>query len=857
MTRKLALAVLTIVALVTFAACTEIGRELGGDEPATLQQTPPGEGASVPTAPAPAPAGEAATSPTMAAPATSTPQPTPTAAGGEWVEYTSEEGGFSVMMPGQPKEDTTGAGDFSLNVEQENAYYTVNYTEMPAATIDLGEEDIKQVLTEAGNGAVSAINGTVISERELTLNGYQGREVRAETSASGMDATYVARIYLVNGHLFQTVVVAETDAMSEEDIQTFLDSFTLTAEAPSPDDMSGTEEEGEASSETEAAWVEYTSDEYGFSVKMPEQPEEIVEGGGGFLVKVSRDTANYRVNISPLPASLAEAGAEEIKQFLAETGNEEVGSIEGTTVSERELPLDGHPGYEIVADVAVGEMDATYTARIYQVENHIFRLIGIAEKESEHIEDVQTFLDSFALRDEGEGTEGETMEGVEGEGTGEPAAEQPAEVPAAAPPTAAGDLLLAVGKSSNLLSILSPEGWMAPTVEPELSACISADALFDENGQPWIACNYLITSADGGQTWSTVEIPQEISLGRKAMLGPNNQIWWIEDKQIVVVDAASSSIVETYAPMQSTGEEFFPTDLATFAPDGTLWLGGMNIKGSELVSFDGTAWKAYGENEDLGVESYENPQGFLVSSDGELLIFTTTAVYTLEDGQLQVAIDEAPTTVNDVIQLPGGEIWVATYSGISIWDGTQWREVTRENGLLSEKISDLAIDASGRVWAATDYGLHVQTGEGWLIALPSDSGIAESRISALAVSGAPQLPPFAEVPKTAPLTGIILLNGTPVADTRVQVCNESGNLFFSETPCEDLSIQEVATTDESGRFTFEALPLASYQLYAVNPQGEEGPEWVDLTFLEKIDLLEVLEAGETMDIGEIELSEGF
>jgi len=397
MSRKRVFTTLTLIVatFALFAACTETGDDRGtSGEPSAGQQPPPTEHAATATDEAPPP--EDAPTPTIAIqlPPTTTAQPTPTTAEEEWVEYASEEYNFSILLPDQPEENTMGSSDFSLSLEQETAYYAVNCSEMPRNTTELGDKDIRKILHEAGNGAINAINGTLTSERELTLNGYPGREVIAETSVGGMDATYTARIYLVDEWLFRTVVVVQADAAPEEDIQTFLDSFTLTTQAPKQDTTS-------ESSDKTASWVTYTSAEYGFSVMMPEQPEEVVEAEGDVLVKVSRETDNYRVIYSPRPETLAEASTKEIQQFLVEAARDEVTSIEGATVSERDITLNGYPGREIVADVTVGTMDATYIARIYQVDNHIFRLIGLAEKGSEYAENIPTFLNSFALLEAG------------------------------------------------------------------------------------------------------------------------------------------------------------------------------------------------------------------------------------------------------------------------------------------------------------------------------------------------------------------------------------------------------------------------------------------------------------------------
>lgn len=426
-------------------------------------------------------------------------------------------------------------------------------------------------------------------------------------------------------------------------------------------------------------------------------------------------------------------------------------------------------------------------------------------------------------------------------------------------PANAGNIVVALGSGDNRISVLADTTWIVPEVQAELDACLNGSAFFDINGHIWVACaSDLARSSDGGQTWEAINVPREgIAFIQKTIYDPaKNQIWQLEGDTFTVVDAENGSIVATYTALDSTGEEGFPNESVAFAPDGTIWFGGININGSELVSFDGTTWTTYGENEDMGVQSYENPQLLLVNDEGTLMVFTGTAVYTMDGGQLSQIILESPTTANDLIQLPNGEIWVATYSGIQVWNGSTWSKIDRENGLPSDKVKDLALDAEGRIWAATDYGLIVQDGSGgWNVAVPSTSDIAESRIVAVAVSGVPSLPPVSDTVKTTTISGRIVMNGDPIADTTVELCNEGGRVFFDHTPCEDLMISQTVQTAEDGTFTFADVPIGTFQLYAVNPEGEDGsPQWVNVTFLNKIN---ALNEGKEVNVGDIELSDAF
>ncbi len=395
--------------------------------------------------------------------------------------------------------------------------------------------------------------------------------------------------------------------------------------------------------------------------------------------------------------------------------------------------------------------------------------------------------------------------------------------------------------------MLTGGAWVTP--DTDVNVCSTGIALIAPNNALWVGCNDLITSTDGGQTWSPVEVVSGLSLGQQAVLDPQNRLWWIESDVITVLDTSDGSIVETYNVTEVTGEEGFPTELAAVTADGTLWLAGLNIKGSELVSFDGTDWMAYGENEDMGLESYQSPQALYVNGDGAIRLVISGGIYSLDGETPTMEIDGGGvnqlSTAQDAIELPNGEVWVSSFGGIAVWDGSSWSEIGREEGLPSKVVYDLDYDTQGRVWAGTRYGLVVQDGSGaWQVALPSTSDIAESRIAAIAVSGAPTLPAEGEV-QTGSVTGTIVEGGSPVADTTVQVCNEPGASLFSTTPCEDHAVAETGTTDAQGNFSVGGLPLGTYSLSVEKPDGD----WVNFSF----DEINLFEPGQEYNVGTLDI----
>lgn len=144
-----------------------------------------------------------------------------------FTEFVSEEGGFSVSMPGTPTEETqsipTEAGDIEIHmfsIESGSTAYLVGYSDYPPDVIEIVDSDM--LLDSARDGAVG--DGALLSEKSITLGDYPGRELTVETSDEGI--MVYARVYLVGNRLYQVVVSTGDDALTEE-MRGFLDSFKL------------------------------------------------------------------------------------------------------------------------------------------------------------------------------------------------------------------------------------------------------------------------------------------------------------------------------------------------------------------------------------------------------------------------------------------------------------------------------------------------------------------------------------------------------------------------------------------------------------------------------------------------------
>src|SRR5437588_10600454 len=122
---------------------------------------------------------------------------------------TVNEDGFTVQMPGTPTHQTqsvdtpSGKIDITLlSVEKNNEAFIVGYNDIPAAIAAMADQDPTTFLNNARDGAVKNVNGKGTSEPPVTIDGHPGKEFTGESS-SPQEATFTARVYWVNPHLYQ------------------------------------------------------------------------------------------------------------------------------------------------------------------------------------------------------------------------------------------------------------------------------------------------------------------------------------------------------------------------------------------------------------------------------------------------------------------------------------------------------------------------------------------------------------------------------------------------------------------------------------------------------------------------------
>jgi hypothetical protein len=149
------------------------------------------------------------------------------AANKAWKIVQPENGGFTCEMPGEAKKATqnvfTAAGPISVVtylLEAPKGSFMASATAIPR---NAPAASTAQRLDGARDGAVKNVKGKLISEKQIRLDKYPGRELVIEPR----QGVYIhQRIFMVEDQLIQAVAVSPSKAATE-DIARFFQSVKL------------------------------------------------------------------------------------------------------------------------------------------------------------------------------------------------------------------------------------------------------------------------------------------------------------------------------------------------------------------------------------------------------------------------------------------------------------------------------------------------------------------------------------------------------------------------------------------------------------------------------------------------------
>lgn len=139
----------------------------------------------------------------------------------DWRELTSNDGGFSVLMPSKPRyeerslADAPGVTMHLWSAHAAKSVFGVGYADYPVAGTRL--------LDATRDALVANIRGRLLEEKPITSNGLAGLELTAESD----DRVLQARLLLSGTRLFQLVALGPKKDLrnAAEEVDLFLSSL--------------------------------------------------------------------------------------------------------------------------------------------------------------------------------------------------------------------------------------------------------------------------------------------------------------------------------------------------------------------------------------------------------------------------------------------------------------------------------------------------------------------------------------------------------------------------------------------------------------------------------------------------------
>ena len=149
----------------------------------------------------------------------------------EWAKVDSTEGRFSVVMPTTPQTSSSDVDTrlgklklYTLSSSSKVGEFMLSYADYPN---EANPADKDKVLDGVIDGVLKGLQGELISQNKITLNGNPGREMRARRTIEGAEMIFSWKVVLVGRRLYQMGVGTSKGDAESPDIQKFFMSLQL------------------------------------------------------------------------------------------------------------------------------------------------------------------------------------------------------------------------------------------------------------------------------------------------------------------------------------------------------------------------------------------------------------------------------------------------------------------------------------------------------------------------------------------------------------------------------------------------------------------------------------------------------
>ena len=254
-----------------------------------------------------------------------------------------------------------------------------------------------------------------------------------------------------------------------------------------------------------------------------------------------------------------------------------------------------------------------------------------------------------------------------------------------------------------------------------------------QDGKLWVGTDggiHLMDPADPSSPWQTFKQSEIPTMGgswaRAIAVGQDGAVWFT---------ATNGSASRYQGGEWTMFKDIYSFDAVAVDADGRAWFGD-DSKGVIVLNADGTQAFALTIAEGL---PGNNVQAIVVDGAGRVWIGTNEGLAKYEGNALSVVFDkdtkEIPNKYIRALTLDAnGDLVIGTFTGVARYNGSQVEVLVdfAKDGFNDARLTTVSIAPDGKVWAGTDKGLLTNANGAWKLYTTKD-GLSTNYVSALQV----------------------------------------------------------------------------------------------------------------------------
>lgn len=148
----------------------------------------------------------------------------------QWSEFSSEDGGYSILTPGKAVQGTASFQTAGSTVTAHTITAISPSIDLMCGYYDFppGELDVEKVFDATRNGSVNKVHGILQFETKIALDGHPGRRFRA----TGIGNAFVDEEMFMIGRRFYLITISTATKEPNTDIDKIFNSLRFKARNP-------------------------------------------------------------------------------------------------------------------------------------------------------------------------------------------------------------------------------------------------------------------------------------------------------------------------------------------------------------------------------------------------------------------------------------------------------------------------------------------------------------------------------------------------------------------------------------------------------------------------------------------------